>query len=601
MEKKKIRTEQRYYAGKSTGRIFFVAVFMAIQVWILTSAITGLLGYYTYFDAAMKAAAVVMALRISGRHTNAANKIPWIIVILVFPIFGIVLYLLTTGSLTLVPKRRHFHAYESELPALLPQDRNAYHDLRCTEDRVFTQARYLFNNAYYPVYQNTKAVYFPEAEEGRRAQIRALRSAKKFIFMEYFSVEDKECFAEIKEILYAKAEEGVDVRLMYDDVGSAKFLSFRFVKEMESHGIKCQDFNPISAFFDIFMNNRDHRKITVIDGKIAFTGGYNLANEYFGMEHPEPYGHWKDTGVMLEGDAAHSFTIMFLEMWNAIRREDWSEDLADYMHDPYLDRLYGGKYEIAQADQSAAVPDKSLNGRREERREEKKHIGDIVLKTEASSQKNVLNQDMQEDDAKMPVRDFEGDRNQLLRNLPEGESFVQPFGESPLDEEYTSESVIMNMLGSAQKYFWISTPYLILDDEMTRCLSLAAKRGVDVRVLTPGIPDKKFIYMVTRSYYGQLVKGGVRIFEYTPGFNHGKMCVSDDIVAQVGSVNLDYRSLYLHFEDAVVFYGGSIIGDIKKDFDSLWPVSKEVTEQYKKRRTPMRITQCIVRLFAPLF
>ncbi len=222
MEKKKIRTEQRYYAGKSTGRIFFVAVFMAIQVWILTSAITGLLGYYTYFDAAMKAA------------------------------------------------------------ALLPQDRNAYHDLRCTEDRVFTQARYLFNNAYYPVYQNTKAVYFPEAEEGRRAQIRALRSAKKFIFMEYFSVEDKECFAEIKEILYAKAEEGVDVRLMYDDVGSAKFLSFRFVKEMESHGIKCQDFNPISAFFDIFMNNRDHRKITVIDGKIAFTGGYNLANEYFG-------------------------------------------------------------------------------------------------------------------------------------------------------------------------------------------------------------------------------------------------------------------------------------------------------------------------------
>lgn len=547
-----MRVEQKYNVGNSIGRIFFVAVFMTFQVWLMYAIITHYDDGSGILDKTIQLIALLIVLRVYGQHKNAANKMPWIILILIFPLLGILLWSLTSGSLLLVRKKKHFLKYDAALPGILPQNQNAARALASTDRGLFEESRYVAEHGRFPVYQGTSARYFPEAEQGRLSQIEDLRKAEHSIFLEYFAIEDRESFAPIREILYQKAAEGVDVRILYDDIGSASMLSFRFVKLMESHGIRCRDFNPISPFFSIFMNNRDHRKMTIIDGKIGYTGGYNLANEYFGFDRP--YGHWKDTGVRLEGDAVRSMTAMFLEMWNAMRREDWTADLTKYLPAVKAGELTAEADSMAERRKAVSLPD------------------DQTGLTRSA---------------------------QLGRAL-DGKCFVQPYADTPMDEEQTGENVIMNILNMAQDYVWISTPYLVLSDEMSRALTLAAKRGVDVRILTPGIPDKKIVYQITRSYYGALVAGGVRIFEYTPGFNHAKMTVSDDATAVVGSINLDFRSLYLHFEDAVLFHGGQVVSDVKQDFEHIWSQSQEVTERYAHRGLGLRVWQSVLRLIAPL-
>ena len=534
-----MRVEQKYNVGNSIGRIFFVAVFMTFQVWLMYAIITHYDDGSGILDKTIQLIALLIVLRVYGQHKNAAN-------------LGILLWSLTSGSLLLVRKKKHFLKYDAALPGILPQNQNAARALASTDRGLFEESRYVAEHGRFPVYQGTSARYFPEAEQGRLSQIEDLRKAEHSIFLEYFAIEDRESFAPIREILYQKAAEGVDVRILYDDIGSASMLSFRFVKLMESHGIRCRDFNPISPFFSIFMNNRDHRKMTIIDGKIGYTGGYNLANEYFGFDRP--YGHWKDTGVRLEGDAVRSMTAMFLEMWNAMRREDWTADLTKYLPAVKAGELTAEADSMAERRKAVSLPD------------------DQTGLTRSA---------------------------QLGRAL-DGKCFVQPYADTPMDEEQTGENVIMNILNMAQDYVWISTPYLVLSDEMSRALTLAAKRGVDVRILTPGIPDKKIVYQITRSYYGALVAGGVRIFEYTPGFNHAKMTVSDDATAVVGSINLDFRSLYLHFEDAVLFHGGQVVSDVKQDFEHIWSQSQEVTERYAHRGLGLRVWQSVLRLIAPL-
>ena len=335
--------------------------------------------------------------------------------------------------------------------------------------------------------------------------------------MEYHAIEQAESFERIFNVLKDRAVHGVEVRIFYDDVGSIGFINHDFRKRMEENGIACRVFNPIIPVLSVFMNNRDHRKITVIDGKVGFTGGYNLANEYFNVTHP--YGRWKDTGIRLEGDAVKSLTVMFLEMWNVVKKTD-----QDYQ-----------KY--------------------------------------------------------LPVTDYKVKQ----------EGFIQPYADSPLDDEHVGESVYMNLIAHAKKEIYFTTPYLIITDEMNRALGLAAKRGVDVRIVTPGIPDKKLIYKVTRSYYAGLVRQGVRIYEYTPGFIHAKQCVCDGEAATCGTINMDYRSLYLHFENGAFLYNCDAVGEIRQDFEHIFAESTEVTEKYKSGRSAvLRGTQCFLRLFAPL-
>ena len=381
-------------------------------------------------------------------------------------------------------------------------------------------ASYIQRNSQYPIYQNTDIVYFDEAVKGLEAQLKDLEKAQKFIFMEYHAIEDAEAWHKIQDVLEERVKAGVEVRVFYDDMGSIGFINTDFVKKMEAIGIHCRVFNPFMPGLNLFLNNRDHRKITVIDGKVGFTGGYNLANEYFNYTHP--YGQWKDTGIRLEGDAVQSLTVTFLEMWNAVSDKDANDsDFSKYLfHYDYAAQQTG---------------------------------------------------------------------------------FVQPYADSPMDNEQVGEEVYISMINKAEKYCWFMTPYLIITDEMTHALCLAAKRGVDVRIITPGIPDKKFIYNITRSFYHGLVKHGVRVYEWTPGFCHAKMSVADNCMATCGTINLDYRSLYHHFENGCFMADCQAVVDIKNDLIRTMGECRDVTDQYQTGRSAyLRLGQLFMRLFAGL-
>ena len=357
--------------------------------------------------------------------------------------------------------------------------------LRDEDEGLANESRYLRICGGFPLCREEDSRYYSDSADAFRDQLEEIRSAKRFIFLEYHCIEDGSSFARMLELLKTKAEEGLDVRILYDDLGSMLFINRKFIRKITESGIRCRRFNPVLPFLNVFMGNRDHHKIMVVDGRVAFTGGYNLADEYFNMVNP--YGHWKDNGIKLVGPAVQSLTAMFVEMWN----------FAD-------------------------------------------------LKTK--------------DDNMLMFEPVEIDP------VPGAKGYCVPYCDSPLDNEPIGENVYLNMINNAQDYCWFMTPYLVLSDELARALQIASKRGVDVRIMTPGIPDKKFTYHVTRSYYNMLVTSGVQIFEYTPGFNHTKTCICDDKCAVVGTINLDFRSLYHHFENAVYMFKTDCIADIKDDF-----------------------------------
>ena len=511
-----MRTEEKTSVKNSVSRMAFVLLSLLGQVgWILFLVIR-LNQHSTVISLFTSFLALMVALRIYGMHSNAAMKMPWIITILAFPVLGLCLYVLLGRPGLTKGMQNRFEKVDSELLPKLERDGEAMKALEEADLGIANQFRYVEQYGAYPVYRNTDVVFYKEAEEGLAAQIEELKKAEKFIFMEYHAIEDDKAFDVLKKILADKASAGVEVRIFYDDVGSVGFIDQDFIKRMEKVGVQCRVFNPLFPVLNMFMNNRDHRKITVIDGRVGFTGGYNLANEYFNLTHP--YGEWKDTGVKLTGDAVKSLTVMFLEMWNVMKKTD-----TDY--DRYLPKV---EYQAAE------------------------------------------------------------------------KGFIAPYADSPLDGETVGENVYLNLIKNAKKYIWFTTPYLIISDDMNRELTLAKKRGVDVRIVTPGIPDKKMVYRLTRSYYGRLVMDGVRIYEYTPGFLHAKQCICDGEIAVVGTINLDYRSLYLHFENAVLFYGYDALKDVKADFEETFAKSEEVTDKYQSRSTALRIWQCILRLFAPL-
>ena len=512
-----MRTEAKAAVKNSIGRLMFAALGFVIQVvWIIMLCLK-LNDYSAAISLGSSVLALCVAFYIYGKDMNAGFKLPWIIAILAFPVLGLCLYFLFGRPGATKHMRQHFEKIDADLEGTLVQDENVLKNLEATDFAVANQARYLWKCAGYPAWQNTDVEFHKTAEEGLEAQKRELRKAKKFIFMEYHAIEESSAFLELKEILVQKAKEGVEVRVFYDDVGSFVFINKDFIKRMEAVGIQCRVFNPMHPFLNIFMNNRDHRKITVIDGKVGFTGGYNLAEEYFNRTHP--YGYWKDTGIMLTGDAVRNLTVMFLEMWNAVRKTD-----MDY--DKYLPKV---EYTAKE------------------------------------------------------------------------QGFVQPYADSPLDHETTGENVYMNLIKNAKHEIFFTTPYLIITDEVSRELRMAARRGVDVRIVTPGIPDKKMVYQMTRSYYSELARNGVRIYEYTPGFIHAKQCVCDGESATVGTINMDYRSLYLHFENGVLMYHYDAVAEIRKDFEDIFAASTEVTEKYNGRKSvPARMGRGVLRLFSPL-
>ena len=512
--------EKKTSIKNSVGRILMAVLLLLIQFFWVLVLVTRLTQQYPVINIVISVLAVILVIAINENETNMSFKAPTMILILIAPVIGVLFILLSEAMSNTLMMKKRFENYKNLTGKFLTVSDETLSEIRSEDPSASGNMVYLQDHCKFPAYKDTEITYFADAAEGIRRQVEGVKKAQEFIFLEYHAIEDKESFEDLKLALFERAEAGVDVRILYDDLGSFVFINHDFIKRMEAHGIKCRAFNPIMPFFNLFINNRDHRKITVIDGKVGFTGGYNIANEYFNITHP--YGEWKDAGIMMRGGAVRSLTAMFLEMWNSLRKIRSDEDAAKFFS-------YDGS--------------------------------DI-----------------------------------------KAEGIVHPYADNPIDDEPMGENVYINIINASNKYVWFITPYLIISDELKRAMQNAAKRGVDVRIVTPGKPDKKIIYQTTRSYYAELISSGVKIYEFTPGFCHAKLCISDDKVATCGTINLDFRSLYHHFENGVLLYKVPAIADIKQDLLDTFERSEDVTSKYNVRQKGMiRVVQSLLRLVAPLF
>ena len=542
MEKEKTERTYERKAAVHNGvlRLVFVSLAVILEVgFLLLFLLTSASRYSELAAVVSRALAFFLCLGIYSQYKTSAMKTPWIFFIMMAPIIGIVLYLSVGLSGATRRMRRRYQEMDDRLFPLLSEEDGCLEALQKKDRSIANIFHYVKEEARFPVYRNEGLTYYADTVDALEAMKAAMRRAKKFIFMEYFAIEDAEVWAQIQEILTERIAHGVEVRVFYDDVGSISFITKDFAARLRKRGINCRIFNPMSLFWNLFLNNRDHRKMTIVDGEVAFTGGFNIANEYFNMTHP--YGHWKDAGIRMEGNAVDSMTIMFLAMWNAVRSDDENDtDVRKYLrHAPA--------------------------------------------------------------DAATDLRDIPKITAAPMPEASDHTGFVQPYGDSPMDKKQIGEDVYISLIERAEQYIYIMTPYLIITDEMNHALCLAAKRGVDVRIVTPGIPDKKMIYSLTRSYYSRLAQNGVRIYEYTPGFSHAKLFVSDDRVATCGTINLDYRSLYHHLENGCLFAFCPTVMDVRRDFAQTLPQCKEVTWTYGgDRPAPMRFRQLVLRLVAPL-
>lgn len=463
---------------------------------------------------------IFVAHVINKEETNPAYKLSWSIIIMIIPIVGAFLYIFFHAQLGTAFFYEKKNRMVKMTKPLIPQDKAVLGELAAKDEYSGHLAKYINDCGGYPVYKNTYVKYFRVGEEKLRALISELKKAKKYIFMEYFIIDEGEMFDAVLSVLEEKVKEGVEVRMLYDGMGTQIHRPGKFKKMIESKGIKCLVFNEFRPFLTSAQNNRDHRKIVSIDGVTAFCGGINIADEY--INRTQRFGHWKDTAVMVKGEAAWSFTVMFIQMWEFKQKE--LSDCEKYI--PYPEQL----------DQSWQY-----------------------------------------------------------------DGYIQPYGDSPTTNERTGKSVYLDIINKAKEYVYITTPYLIIDNEIITALTFAVKSGVDVRIIVPHIPDKDYVNILAWNYYSELVKNGVRIYEYMPGFIHAKNFVSDDQRAVVGTINLDYRSLYLHFECAVIMYGTSTVDDIKLDFLNTLAKSREITvKDCNKRPLLMKIAGGFLRMIAPL-
>ena len=500
-------------------RVVLVGIFIAIQAILLIEMILRFNDYFAYFYIFCLLLSAVVVLHIINNKSNPGYKIAWIILILLFPIFGGLFYVMFGKNKLSKRQREKMSSIELKITNLLKPEEQVIDKLKEESQTAAAQSRYILNYALCPPYENTYTEYFPLGELAFERMKEELKQAKHYIFMEYFIIQEGIMWDSLLEILEEKAKEGVDVRLIYDDLGCILTLPYGYNKKLEKMGIKCCVFNPFIPILSFRFNNRDHRKIMVIDGHTAFTGGINLADEYINAY--AKYGHWKDTAIMLKGEGVWSMTNMFLSLWGYINNIE--EDYEKYK--PHV------------------------------------HIEEPIV----------------------------------------AKGYVQPFTDSPLDQEAVGETVYLNLINRAKDYVYINTPYLIIDNEMITALCIAAKSGIDVRIVTPHIPDKWYVHAVTRAYYDMLLESGVKIYEYTPGFIHAKTFVVDDVYSVVGTINLDYRSLYLHVECGVWLYKTDTVMDVKRDFIETLKVCKEVTlESAQQIKLYRRLGRAILRIFAPL-
>jgi cardiolipin synthase len=498
-------------------RVFVISTLL-VQIAFFGLLIAGAGIYFHYTSWILEFLSIIVCVHVLNKPTKAGYKITWIFLIMLFPIFGGILYIFFYSQANPRKLQRTIRHNIQDSREAFYLSGNRLTDLDRAYPEFKPQAHYLQDYSGFPVYDHTQSRYFDSGEAFFYRVIDELKKARRYIFMEFFILRQGFMLNPILAILEQKAQEGIDVRLMYDDLGCFLTLPPGFKAHLEKKGIKCFVFNPFRPILSSLQNNRDHRKIIAIDGKVAFTGGMNLADEY--INAVERFGHWKDAAIMLEGEGAWSLALIFLQVWNI---------------QPGIDYSYASFYPW------------------------KEKPCEI-----------------------------------------ESDGFVQPYADSPIDEENVGEHVYIQIINKAKKYVYINTPYLILDQSLLSALALAAKSGVDVRIITPYRWDKWFVAITSRSYYHQLISAGVKIYEYAEGFNHGKTFVSDDAVATVGTTNLDFRSLYLHFECGVLLYHSSVVQAVKADFLRTIPTSHEISLEECTHNTFQRIFYDLLRIFAPL-
>lgn len=467
---------------------------------------------FVFIEVFLHILAVIVVLNIIRTSKHLSSDITWIFLIILFPVPATFVFLLTYFNLFINRTFKSIVKEEKKAVTFLNQDDEVLEDLK-KECPTYYQDFMFLKNSNFPIYYNNNFDYYSPGEKGFPVLLSELKKAKKYIFMEYFIIEEGIMFNSILDILKEKVKEGVECRVMYDDMGSLHTLPKSYANILESYGIKAVTFNKVTPILSTIMNNRDHRKILIIDGKVAFNGGVNLADEYINKKIV--HGKWLDNIIRIKGKAVDSMLVTFLTNWNALRHED--EDYRNFM-----------------VEHRARVKD----------------------------------------------------------------GFIVPYSETPLDFELTAQSVYMDILNRAKDYVYIMTPYLIIDEEMINCLIHTAKKGVDVKIIMPGVADKQIIHDIGESYYDQLIRGGVHIYEYKPGFVHAKVFISDDISSVVGTVNLDYRSLYLHFENAVLLYKSKKIMDIKKDFLNALEDSVEI--KHARFSLVKNFLMSVLRIFASL-
>ena len=522
--------KQRRINRLFTGRVVVIVLAGLIQLAWIAMTIVLVYRYSIHINTIVLYLSAVLVIAIMNSRMNPAYKLTWTITIMLVPVFGLLMYLVFGQSAF---SRRMMKRQSGALPRVsecLPEKEEVREMLGKLDGGTFLpQSDLIRRTIGYPVFTDCGTAYYARAKDAMPDIMEAVRSAKEYIFLEYFIIDSGALWKSLHGLLLEKVREGVDVRVLYDDLGSAGKLSRHYDHTLAGEGIRCCRFNPVHLVNSMRINNRDHRKILVTDGRCAFVGGFNMADEYIGIRRP--FGDWKDAGVRITGEAALGFAVMFLEMWAAVSGE--KEDLARY---------------TVKIGQGGGKAGRTLAGRENP-----------------------------------------------------GTGFVQPYSDSPLDDTFTSQSVILNLIGHAKRSIRIFTPYLVLDNEIMTALCVAASGGVSVRIFTPGVPDKKTVFLMTQSYYRQLLEAGAEILEYTPGFLHSKVILVDDIAASVGSVNLDFRSLYLHYECGVLLFGTPCVEEIRKDFERTAAVSRQITLSFCLNRSfVIRFIQAFFRIAAPL-
>ena len=500
------------------SRAFLIIALLIVQIVILVAIYFQFTEYLPQAKVLLGLFSLLMVFHLFNCEMDSTAKLTWLALITLFPIPGAMLLFFTKQDFGHIKLKKSVISVISESKEMLPLHSEILDEPELARSGTDSLCRYVNCTGCFPIYNNTDVTYFPTGEDVFEAMLEELEKAEHFIFMEYFIVAEGYMWGKVLDILARKAQQGVDIRLMFDGMCEMSTLTHDYPARLAKLGIKCKAFAPILPFLSTYYNYRDHRKLLVIDGNIAFNGGVNLADEYINQR--VCYGHWKDCAVMLRGEAVRSFTLMFLQMWNV--------DEAEHQWDEWLSASYDTEQEYC--------------------------------------------------------------------------GYVIPYADCPLDDKKVGETVYIDILNRATEYVHIMTPYLILDGEMENAIRFAAERGIDVKLILPGIPDKKAAYALAKTHYSGLTKAGVKIYEYTPGFVHSKVFVGDGEKAVVGTINLDYRSLYHHFECATYMYKTKCISEIEADFQKTLAQCREVTpETIRHEKLFYKVTGELLKLVAPLF